>query len=683
LLLRAPTRMATDRRTFGFSVLFAVILLAAIAKAAFIQPPVESVDAMLIGLLAMAGLAAGAVAVWSMHAAPDREPLFSRRELMDAVELAAVMVLDEDNIIRHWSRGCEELYGWSAAEAIGRSRVDLLHTETENTDDLWRQLRVRGRMHNEVIERHRDGRELVIHDHIKLFNHPDGRSSAVIAVTDVTQWRRTEAALRISEARLATAVSVQGIFIYEYDLVAERMIWTTRGDDFAAYHWSAWDDLGPRLRQTLDAAIAEGRDRAHYDFEFSYSDGSRRLAEGWARIIRDADRRPIRLLGTHLDVTERREREEALRAGEAERRAILTTVPDAMFVCSDRGFIRACSASACRLFGYEESELLGRQVSDFIEDPRGADAVRHDFGTAIDRGPETPWPLLLNVRCASGDLVPVSFVIGDAKLDEMRMFVVLGRDMRPAIANEERFHRLNNDLAQVSRLGMMGEMAGGLAHELSQPLSAIVNFLGAAELILDHEADGDTQRLRHAISRASEQASRAGEIIRRLRAFILRGEADMRAEPLTSLVREAAALALFNTSTFGVRLSYQFESEDRLVLGDRIQIQQVLVNLIRNAADAMAGRAGDRRDLMISTTMARDNLIEISVRDSGPGIAPEILERLFSPFATTKREGLGFGLAISRRIVEAHGGQLSAVPAPDGGAIFRFTLPVMEEEPAL
>jgi len=197
---------------------------------------------------------------------------------------------------------------------------------------------------------------------------------------------------------------------------------------------------------------------------------------------------------------------------------------------------------------------------------------------------------------------------------------------------------------------------------------------------LEGGATVDGERLRNAIHRASEQSTRAGEIIRRLRAFILRGEADMRAEHVTSLIREAAALALFNTSSFGVRLSYDFESEDRLVLGDRIQIQQVLVNLIRNAADAMAAHGGDRREVVIQTMMARDNLIEVAVRDSGPGIAPEMLERLFSPFATTKREGLGFGLAISRRIVEAHGGQLSAAAAPNGGAVFRFTLPVMEEE---
>ena len=667
--------MAVDRRALGVSALILFILFGLSIVAIDLQPPAR------LGLLMLLCFAAGAGAIWGRQPLRDRTARLEQGQLLDLTELAAVMVIDDDNVIRHWSRGCEELYGWTAAEALGRNRIELLHTRTEQAESLWPRLRIEGQLDNDVVERHRDGRELVIHDHVKLFAHPDGRHSAVIAVTDVTEWRMAEAALRLSEARLATVVSVQGIFIYEYDLVAERAVWTTRGDPFADYHWESAPDFGDRLRRILDDAIAGGRDRAHYDFEFRYSDGSDRLAEGWARIIRDSDGTPVRLLGTHLDVTERRQREQALRAGEAERRAILATVPDAMFVCTEGGVIRACSASACRLFGYEESDLVGRRVADFIEDARGRAAVQRDLTAAVRRGPDSPWPLPLAVRCASGEVVPVSFVVGESTLDGLRMFVVLGRDMRPAIANEERFHRLSNDLAQVSRLGMMGEMAGALAHELSQPLSAIVNFLGAVDLMLDGAEDADPGRLRHALHRASEQASRAGEIIRRLRAFILRGEADMRAEPLTSLVREAAALALFNSSSFGIRLSYDFESEGRTVLGDRIQIQQVLVNLIRNAADAMTASSGSRRDLTIVTRMARDNLIEIAVRDSGPGIAPEMLERLFSPFATTKREGLGFGLAISRRIVEAHGGQLSAVAAPGGGAVFRFTLPVMEEEP--
>ena len=485
---------------------------------------------------------------------------------MDAVELAVVMVVDEDCVIRHWSRGCEQLYGWTAAQAIGRGRAELLDTEIDGPDKWWPRLRRLGRIDYESLERHRDGHELVTHNHLKLFDHRDGRFAAVIAVTDVTEWRRAEAALRLSEARLATAVAVQGIFIFEWDWLGDRLIWSTPVETFfglevgvAADHFlRVYPAVTARLRGFFDAAIASGKTRIHYDFDFRHGDGTDRSAEGWARIIRDDDGVVVRILASHLDVTERRQREQAVRTGAAERRAILATVPDAMFVCSERGIIRACSASACRMFGYSENELVGRVVSDFIEDSRGVAAIRRDLTAAVDRGPESPWPLPLNVKCSSGEVIPVSFMIGDNKPDGVRMFVVLGRDMRPAIANEERFHRLSNDLAQVSRLGMMGEMAGALAHELSQPLSAILNFLGAVELMLDDDGVGDAMRLRHAVQRATEQASRAGEIIRRLRAFILRGEADMRAEPLTSLVREAAALALFNTSTFGVRLSFDF-----------------------------------------------------------------------------------------------------------------------------
>lgn len=689
---RGWPRMATDRRTIGLTALFAAIIVVAILKAAHLTPPSDRSGAVEVALLVFAGLLSAAAMVWSWRSHLIERDRVERRELVDAAELAAVMVVDEEGTIRHWSRGCEELYGWPAAAAVGRRRVDLLDTQTpEPVEALWHRLRIAGRVSIELVERHRDGHELIIHDHAKIIRHGADHHSAVIAVTDVTEWRRAEEALRLSEARLATSVAVQGIFIYEYDLIAGQPIWTTSGETFFGLdgeetgtgprYWS--EALDAQVREVVATTTASGQDRAHFDFDFRHPDGAARRGEGWARIIRNREGRPVRLLGTHLDVTERREREQELRAGEAERRAILATVPDAMFVCDERGHVRACSATARQLLGYGEGELIGHQLSDLVDDPRGPAAVRRDLARARQLGPGGQWPVPISVRRADGESVPISFVLGDAYVDGARMYVVFGRDMRPTIATEERFHRLTNDLAQVSRLGMMGEMAGALAHELSQPLSAIVNFLGAVDLMLDGDDERvDIARLRQALQRASEQASRAGEIIRRLRAFILRGEADMRAEPLTSLVREAAALALFNSSSFGIRLSYDFENEGRVVLGDRIQIQQVLVNLIRNAADAMTAQGEGRRELLIATKMARDNLIEVIVKDSGPGIASEMLERLFSPFATTKREGLGFGLAISRRIIEAHGGQMSATSAPDGGAVFRFTLPVMEEEGA-
>ncbi|WP_296537544.1 PAS domain-containing sensor histidine kinase [Rhizorhabdus sp.] len=681
---RGWPRLALDRRTIGLSALFAIIIVAAMVKAAYMAPPFSVGDAVMITAMILAGLASGGVMVWSWRTSMPAAPTLARRELMDAADVAAVMIVDGQGIIRHWSRGCEAIYGWPKALAIGRKRVELLHCQTSVPPaELWQTLKSRGSLSQEMVERHRDGRELIIGGNVRLFEHGGDRYSAVVSVTDITEQRRAEDALRLSEARLATAVSVQGIFIYEVDLIERRTIWTTAGDRFfggeagaAADHWQG--EHARQIGKLVERAVGSGEDRLHFDFDFHHADGMQRFAEGWARIIRDEAGRPIRLLGTHLDVTERRAGEEALRAGEAERRAILATVPDAMFVCNERGVVRACSATAGEMLGYAPDALIGTRLADLIDDQRARKAIHREFlqeTAAADRG----WPVPVRVCRANGETMPISFVVGDALVEGARIYVVFGRDMRPTIATEERFHRLTNDLAQVSRLGMMGEMAGALAHELSQPLSAIVNFLGAVDLMLDAGAGTDPERLRHAVHRASEQASRAGEIIRRLRAFILRGEADMRGEGLTSLVREAAALALFNSSSFGIRLFYDFESETRLVLCDRIQIQQVLVNLIRNAADAMAAQDGGRRELFISTKMARDNLIEIEVRDSGPGIAPEMLERLFSPFATTKREGLGFGLAISRRIIEAHGGQLSAAASPEVGATFRFTLPVMED----
>ena len=307
--------------------LFAVVIMGVVVEAALMPPPLHGLSQVgFLLLLMLAGGLAGAALLWSWRMQPHIQQRLARRELIDAVELAAVMVIDDEDIIRHWSRGCEELYGWHAAQAIGRRRADLLHSQAQDSiAALWTQLRAEGRLHTEVVERHRDGRELVIHDHAKLFDHGGGRVSAVIAVTDVTEWRKAEAALRLSEARLTTAVSVQGIFIYEIDLLAGRTIWTSRGEAFFGRPFDEADLIASpeasasehyrQVSSVIEAVKRSGDDRCHFDFTFHYPDGSERLAEGWARIIRDNNGQPVRMLGTHLDVTERRQREQALRAG--------------------------------------------------------------------------------------------------------------------------------------------------------------------------------------------------------------------------------------------------------------------------------------------------------------------------------------------------------------------------------
>jgi two-component system sensor kinase FixL len=224
----------------------------------------------------------------------------------------------------------------------------------------------------------------------------------------------------------------------------------------------------------------------------------------------------------------------------------------------------------------------------------------------------------------------------------------------------------------------MGEMASTLAHELNQPLSAIANYLRGSRRLLESTAGENVPTLREAMDKAADQALRAGEIIRRLRDFVARGESERRVENLTKLVEEASALALVGAKEQGVTIRFHMHPNVELVLADKVQIQQVLLNLMRNAVEAMEG--ADRRELIVTTRPSEDDMVLVQVADSGSGIAEEVMSQLFQPFVTTKRHGMGVGLSISRTIVEAHGGQIWVEPNPDGGTIFNFTLRSVSKE---
>jgi two-component system sensor kinase FixL len=365
-------------------------------------------------------------------------------------------------------------------------------------------------------------------------------------------------------------------------------------------------------------------------------------------------------------------------AREAHFKSILDTVPDAMIVIDEQGLVQSFSSAAERLFGYASSEVLGTNISRLMPSP-----YRENHDRYLARYLRTGERRIIGIgrvvvgERKDGSTFPMELAVGEMHSSSQRFFTGFIRDLTERQQTEARLQELQTELVHISRLTAMGEMASALAHELNQPLTAIANYLKGSQRLLEEPGDRPAM-LRDAMAKAADQAIRAGQIIRRLRDFVARGETERRVESVKKLVEEAGALALVGAKDQGVRVRFRFDPTVDLVLADKVQIQQVLLNLIRNALEAMEGC--EKRELTISTKSAADGMVWINVRDTGAGIAPEVANQLFQPFVTTKRQGMGVGLSISRTIVEGHGGRISCEPNPGGGTIFRFTLRSVSNE---
>ncbi|MGA0598862.1 PAS domain S-box protein [Enterovirga sp. CN4-39] len=391
----------------------------------------------------------------------------------------------------------------------------------------------------------------------------------------------------------------------------------------------------------------------------------------------------IAIGGESLRAMQRRNLEvrRALLEREAHLRSILDTVPDAMIVIDAQGIMQSFSTAAERLFGYAAADVIGRNISMLMPEP---DQSRHD--SYLRRYHETGEKRIIGTgRVVSGmrrdgSSFPMELAVGQMRSGDRVFFTGFITDVTERQQTQARLQELQSELVHVSRLTAMGEMASTLAHELNQPLAAISNYMKGCRRLLDQGNPELLPKVRDALDKGSEQAVRAGQIIRRLRDFVSRGETEKRVEPVSRLIDEASALALVGAAQQGIVTRMNLDPRASFVLADRVQVQQVLVNLLRNAADAM--QDAPRRELVLATTLQEDGQVEISVADTGPGISDEVADRLFQPFVTTKATGMGVGLSISRTIVESHGGRLWVEPNAQGGATFRLTLPAAAVEEA-
>ena len=360
---------------------------------------------------------------------------------------------------------------------------------------------------------------------------------------------------------------------------------------------------------------------------------------------------------------------------EAHLRSILATVPDAMVVINEKGIILSFSAAAEKLFGYAESEVVGENVSMLMPSP---DRERHDGYLRNYRETEVRKIIgigrVTTARHRDGNTFPIELSIGEAWINEQRYFTGFVHDITQRQQVEVRLQDLQSELAHVGRLSEMGTLASSLAHELNQPLTAISSYSEGAINLLSGEVDLERLTMaREALKEVSSEAIRAGEIVRRMRDFLSHGQTEHRVENLPKLVTEANALALVGSKEHGIDVQVTLDPAVNEVFVDRIQIQQVLFNLIRNAIEAMI--ESPSRQLAISSKAGPGGFVTVSIKDTGAGIDEAIAAQLFQPFITSKQKGMGIGLSICRTIVEAHGGRIWCEAGRETGTIFQFTLP--------
>ncbi len=428
-------------------------------------------------------------------------------------------------------------------------------------------------------------------------------------------------------------------------------------------------DFARQLSASLDQTLATGRAQTtgvqRWDIPSSIGAAQARYWIGANTPVLADQGQVLWIVHQLKEVTEARRGDE-----DRERLAsIVMSSHDAIVGKTLDGVVTSWNRAAEQTFGYAADEIVGRHIGLLFPPDRLAEedmiVARLKRGERIDHHETVR-------RRQDGRDIRVSISVSPIHDDHGQVVGAskIVRDITDQMLLRERMDQLQAELLHVSRLNDMGQMASAFAHELNQPLSAIGNYVHGIRRLIDA---GDLVRAADGCDRAADQVARVADVIRRLRDFVKKDKASQQFEALAPVIEAASALAQVAVRSEGVSFSHRFSPDAPDAVIDKVQVQQVIVNLVRNAVEATAGFP--RREIVIATEPSAEGMVEISVSDTGPGISPAVREKLFQPFVTTKATGMGVGLSLCRTIVEAHGGRIWADNAAAGGAVFRFTVP--------
>lgn len=508
-----------------------------------------------------------------------------------------------------------------------------------------------------------------------------GNNQCVEFCVDISARKKAEEALR-TQANLLMQ-SFDAIIVWRLDGNIE---WWNAGAE-KLYGFTAAEAVGQETHTLLSTVFP--RSWAHVRHELVTNgawegelrhhtrDGREVVVSARKQLVRDSSGIE-RVLETNRDITEKKQAEAALRQSEERYRLLHETMRDAFVQTAMDGRILDCNDAFCDMLGYSEEELGSLRYQDLTPERwHVLDAAKVN-GMVLPRGYSDVYEK--EYRRKDGTLIPVELRVmlsrdGQGRPETMWAIV---RDLSERKHYEEHLRSMRDQLAHVGRLSELAQVSAGIAHELNQPLAAMMNYSNVAKRLIATRDVVHLERAHDAIAKAAEQAERAGLIIRRMRGFIEKRESNRAIESVNAIVEEAVAVGLLGTQGDGITTKLDLGEALPPVYADRLQLQQVVVNLVRNAVEAMAQTS--RRELSLSTELNGRNEVVISVRDSGPGLSKEEADRVFMPFFTTKPGGMGIGLVISQSIAEAHGGRLTVASIPGHGAEFRLHLPPAEAD---
>lgn len=363
----------------------------------------------------------------------------------------------------------------------------------------------------------------------------------------------------------------------------------------------------------------------------------------------------------------------------SEWKALLDAAVDAIIVIDHRGNIETFNAAAEVIFGFTAQEVTGKNISHLMPEPyqREHDGYIENYlrtgdATIIGIGREA------QAKRKDGSVFPIDLSVGEISTDDQPKFVGIVRDLTERKQSEEEVYQTREKLAQFGRLSTLGEMAASLAHELNQPLTAIATYTQACQRLIE-SGKSDNAEILAVLKKCNAQAQRAGEVIRRLRQFVRKRELGRQEVSCGEIIHDIAALAEVDARNSSIPLTIDVAEGLPKISVDAVQIQQVILNLIRNGIDAMMNMDQYGKGISVAVSKFEDNQVRIEVTDHGSGITKEAEEHIFQPFFTTKSSGMGLGLAICRSIIESHGGVLGFRRNPSGGTTFYFTLPAISE----